>query len=92
MATKALLPLCSGLRETRIACCCGFGFWRRVRFSFKASIAQSGIFSLSLFRFFVDHLSDDTRRLIHRGFRFGVIRFEQIAFCELRQFSVSFVV
>ena len=62
-----------------------------VCFSFKASIAQSGILGLSLFRFFVDHLSDDTRRLIHRSFRFRVIHFEQIAFCEFRQFSVSFV-
>lgn len=46
----------------------------------------------TFFRFFVDHLPDDTRRRIHRGFRFSVIHFEQIAFCKLRQFSVSFVV
>ncbi len=38
---------------------------------------------MSLLRFFVDHLSHDTRRLFHRSFRFGGIDFGQVLFCML---------
>lgn len=47
---------------------------------------------MALLRFFVDHLSDDTCRLFHRGFRFGTMGFGQSLFCKLQQFSVSFVI
>ncbi|MCI2398530.1 hypothetical protein [Aliiroseovarius subalbicans] len=57
----------TALRGSCFTRCFRRRFGWRVRFSFKAVIAKPGDFSLSLFRFLVDHLSDDTRRLIQRG-------------------------
>lgn len=54
---------------------------RRIRFPLQARSAQAVRFDLPLFRLFVDHDPDDTRRLFHRRFRVGTRRLERRCFC-----------